>query len=501
MASWNNKFNGYYLTYNISMPLYTKIRKIIHKETFNVFNLLGTEVRAEPNMNAVLPIGIFSNKDMKLDCKKWSNTDRKFEIPMTSEIKSKIVLTEVQKEILKVFFTNCQDIQTNNLCPVYLNLVGECSIGKTVIALEIISIFKYKTLIITPSIDLAKQWGQSILKFIENSNYYVSTMGASYLLKNMKEIPDILLCPSKHLSNQDFIKFAIQNYSICFIDEQHTYNLETNQMMKNFFAFNSFPFVFSLTATPRSFNALYLGREINLEKLVEEFKPRLFIKESYEVVIPKYELIRYSDHYNKYLELCKKKTLSKDEVIFKSLLKKRCLSEDMNRSKAIINNINKTYEDDSKIIVLVHFVSEIDFIFNALTDPKDPLYIKDSNINKENVFKIYAASKNNEPTSLINVKNDIQNKNNYILIGTEDHLGTGIDVKELNILHLTSITTNKNNLIQYAGRVSRDNITPIHKLFYYNISSYPKINLEQNCKEIQKILKSKNWIIEKKMIF
>lgn len=483
------------------MPLYTKIRKIIHKESFNVFNVFGNEVRAEPNMIAVLPIGIFSNKDMRLECKKWDTTDRTFEIPMDSLIKSNIVLTDVQQEILKVFFANCNDIQTNNLCPIYLNLVGECSIGKTIMSLEIISIFKYKTLVITPSIDLAKQWGQSIAMFLENANYHVSTMGASNLLKSMKTIPDILLCPSKHLSNPDFIKFAVQNYSVCFIDEQHTYNLETNQTMKNFFAFNSFPFVFSLTATPRSFNALYLGREINLEQIVEEFKPRIFVKESYEVVIPKYELIRYSDYYSRYLDLCKKKVLSKDEVIYKSLLKKRCLSEDMNRSRAIIKNINKTFEHDSKVIILVHFVSEIDFIFNALTDPLDTYFIRDTEIKKENVFKIYATSKNNEPTSLVNVKKEIKDKNNYILIGTEDHLGTGIDVKELNILHLTSVTTNKNNLIQYAGRVSRDNDSPIHKLFYYNVSSYPKINLHQNCIDMQKILKSKNWIIEKKMLF
>lgn len=498
-----NSFNGYYLTYNISMPLFNKIRKIIHKETFNVFNIYGLEVLAEPNMTAILPIGIFSNEGMKLEIKKnnWKTTDRTFQIPIESEIKSNIILNKAQEEILNTFLKNCKDIQTNNLCPVYLNLVGECSIGKTVISLKIISIFKYKTVVITPSIDLAKQWGSSIAKFFENCNYHVSEQGAAHLLKNLKTVPDVLLCPSRHLSNEDFIKFVTKNYSICFIDEQHTYNLETNQMMKKFFAFNSFPFVFSLTATPRSFNALYLGREINLEKIVEELKPRIFKKESYEIVIPKYELIKYSDHYFKYLELSKKKYLSKDEVLYKSIAKKRCLSEDMNRAKAIIKNVNKEYENDSKVLILTHFVSEIENLFKALTDNEHCLFLKDSKIKKEDVYMVYAASKNNETTSLNTVKEEIKNKQQYIIIGTEDHLGTGIDVKELNILHMTSITVNKNNLIQYAGRVSRDNDTPIHKLFYYNISSYPMIKLDDNCKEIEKILKNKNWITEKKMLF
>lgn len=488
MNTFNNRFNGYYLEYNISIPLFNKIRKIIHKDTFTVFNRFGLEVMAQPNMYAILPIGIFSNHDIKLDCKEWSITDRKFEIHMEKETKSLITLTEVQKKIIDVFFENCNDIKKNNLSPVYINLVGECSIGKTVMSIEIIHIFKYKSLIITPSIDLAKQWGTSINNFLENSDYHVSILGANHLLKHLKRVPDILLCPSKHLSNDDFVKYIMNNYTVCFIDEQHTYNLETNQMMKKFFAFNSFPFVFSLTATPRSFNALYLGREINLERIIQEYKPQTFIKESFEIVIPRYELVKFSDYYTKYKELCKKTRLTKDDILYKSILKRRCLSEDYNRIKAIIKNIQETYIDGAKILVLVHFVSEIENIYNELID-------------KTNAYKIYAASKNEDDTSLVYVKEQIKNKDKYILIGTEDHLGTGIDVKELNVLHLTNITTNRNNLIQYAGRVSRDNSVPVHKLFYYNISSYPIINLDKSCKDIQKILKSKNWIIEKKMLF
>mgnify|MGYP004561511907 CR=1 FL=1 len=528
MTSINNRFNGYYLEYNISIALFNQIRNIIHKDSFNVFNSLGVEVMAQPNMFAIIPIGIFSNKDFKLNCKEWTLTDRRYAIPMKNTIKSIIELTLVQSKIIEVFFENCNDIEKNNLSPVYINLVGECSIGKTVMAIHIISLFKYKTLIITPSIDLAKQWGTSIKRFLENSDYHVSTLGANILLKNLKDVPDILLCPSKHLANQEFIKYIMQNYTICIIDEQHVYNLETNKMMKKFFAFNSFPFVFSLTATPRSFNALYLGREINLEKIVEEYKPSTFIKDSYEVVIPKYELIKYCDHFDKYKEICKKQRLSKDEILYKSILKKRCLSEDPNRNKAIIKNIKQTFFNncDSKILVLVHFVSEIDNIYNEIINKQQNKIVfnsidsaqenSDQKIIRGNygktrdnsnfiepsiVFKVYASSRNNEPTSLISVKEQIIEKEKYIIIGTEDHLGTGIDVKELNILHLTSISTNKNNIIQYAGRVSRDNPTKVHQLFYYNISSYPNIKLDQNCHDIQKILKNKGWNIEKKMLF
>lgn len=492
MMSCKNRFNGYYLEYNISKDLFYKIRKTIHKDGFTVFNNNGDEIWAKPDIHAVLPIGIFSNKFFKLECDNWELTDRKYKVEMESPVKSTIQLTDVQKEIVKIFFENCEDIQKNNLCPIYLNLVGQCSIGKTIMSVEILSRIKYKTLIITPSKDLAKQWGDTIKEFLIDPDYHVSMLGASMLLKNLKHPPDILLVPSKHLANESFVKYIMQNYSVCFIDEQHSYNLETNKTMKKFFAFNSFPFVFSLTATPRPFNTLYLGREINLEEIIKIMKPDTFRKELYEIVIPRYKLIRYCDEYKKYLELCKKNYLTKDEVMFKSLMKKKSLSEDYNRFQAIVKNVKQVQEteNDSKTIILTHFVYEIEKFYDELI-----------NNGLKNVYKIFAASKNNEETSLSFVKEDIKNKKSYILIGTEDHLGTGIDVKELSILHLANMPTNRNNIIQYAGRVSRDNDTPVHKIFYYNISSYPKINLDKNSDDLHKILRTKNWIYEKKMLF
>ena len=227
----NNKFNGYYLEYNISNLLFNQIKKTIGKDVFYVFNKDKKELIAKPNSYNIIPIGIFSNKGFKLECD-WEATDRRFKIEMEHENKSIITLTDVQKKIIQTFLEEYNDVQTNNLCPVYLNLIGECSIGKTVMSIEIISRFKFKTLVITPSIDLAKQWGDSIKKFLINSDYHVSTLGATKLLQQLKHIPDILLVPSKHLANKNFIKYIMKNYTICFIDEQHTYNLETNETMK-----------------------------------------------------------------------------------------------------------------------------------------------------------------------------------------------------------------------------------------------------------------------------
>lgn len=438
----------------------------------------------------VIPLGIFSNDGFVLKCD-WLQTKRNFLIEAPT-IKSNIELTEVQKLIIKKFTETAEKITDKNKSPVYINLVGDCSIGKTVMSLKIIDIYKFKTIVITPSIDLAKQWGYSIRNFLPGTNYYVSTTGASLFLKNKNLLPDILIFPSKHLSNKEFVDFISNNYSICFIDEQHVYNLETNNPMKEFFSFVSFSFVISLTATPRRINSFYLGKELLLEEIIKDYKIKKFKKEMYEVILPKTNIKFMScDYYENYKKLLTKTSKNSNDISLLSIFKKRSLSDDQYRLSSIIKNIKKTFLEDSKIIVLVHFVEDISVIYNNLTL---------TGIDDKKIFKIYASVSPNHESSLVNVKENIKNYKNYILIGTEDHIGTGIDIKDLSIMHLFGLTTNKTKLIQWAGRVSRDNDKDVHQLYYYNISCYPAINVKKDCDKMSEILMSKNWNYNKKML-
>lgn len=485
-----NSFNGYYLLYNISKNFIKDVERVVGTSEIKCFDESKKEVVLIENRRLIVPLGIFSNDGFVLKCE-WLDTTRNFMIKAPT-IKSNIELTDVQKIIIKKFTDTLEKITEINKSPVYINMVGDCSIGKTVMSLKIIDIYKFKTIVITPSIDLAKQWGNSIKNFLPECDYNVSVSGAASLLKKMNKSPDILIFPSKHLSNKEFVDYISNNYTMCFIDEQHVYNFETNKPMKEFFSFVGFPFVISLTATPRKINSFYLGKELLLEDIIQEHKIKKFKKEAYEVVLSKsVKKNTLSHYYDSYKKLLIKSSKSQNDISMLSILKKRSLSDDILRISAITKNIKKTFLENSKIIVLVHFVDDISTIYTNLIL---------SGIDEKKIFKVYASESSTSKESLENVKISVKTENNYIIIGTEDHIGTGIDIKELSIMHLFGVTTNKTKLIQWAGRVSRDNEETVHELYYYNICSHPAINIKNDCDKMREILIYKKWNYNKKMI-
>lgn len=478
-----NVFDGFCLEYYITEVLVQKIKKIAKsKDDIVLYNSLGKPIILDAQKKIVLPMGVFSNPCMKLSCIFLDST-RNFNIPWDNDdAKSNIILNETQELIIEEFDRAAKEIKNKNKAPIYINLVGECSVGKTVMAIYIASRLKMKTAIITPSIDLGQQWAERIETFVENSSVFVSTHGAEKYLSN-KIHPDFLIFPSKHLNNTSFVTYLTNNYCVCFIDEQHTYNLAQNDNMKRFFSFNAFPYMISLTATPRAINSVFLGRELYTDEIVAKSKPKKFEKKVYEIKLYKYEPQPYSDHYEKYIKLALQKTIKKDQILYKSLLKKRCLMDDINRLKIIVRLVAESLNEDRKVLLITPFVDNIKVFTEMLSVTKY----------RDCVFPVYAASSQSSETSLTTVKEKVKELTQYVLIGTEDHLGTGIDIKELDTLHIASVTTNASNLIQYAGRVSRDNITPIHKIFLYNISSHPKIKLDKNCSDMMKVLEKKGW--------
>lgn len=472
-----NTFNGYLLKYKFNRSEVELVYKTCR--TKNILLPLSKDkpVRAPifpDKQYYITPIGLFSNPGFVLDCV-FEDTEREFKIPMEKPCVSNIKLNPLQETIVAELKKQTDDIITKNKAPPYITLVAECSIGKTVISIHLLSELKMKTLIITPSIDLGQQWCNSIEKFVPGADVFVSKQGARKLLA-MKNAHDILIVPSKHLSNEEFTSFVTDNYSVCFLDEQHTYNMADNENLCSFFTMNSFTRVFSLTATPRPINSLFFGREVVVEELINRSKRNNFTKEAYDISLLKYENYPLSDYYTSYLKSLKSSSRSKDDLLYRSILKKRCLLDDQNRMNVVIRMIKESYSEKRKILVLTPFVDDIKNIKNSLgTLP--------------NVFEVHAENKD----ELESVKEKSKALDTYIIIGTEKHLGTGIDIQELDTLHLVSVTSNERNLIQYAGRVSRNNSTPVHKIFLYSISSYPAIKLGPECFNMMNILEKKGW--------
>lgn len=485
-----NNFNGRYLEYFVDKTMYNTIVNRFNYRYSDIYVDKDTISFLVPNKKYVLPIGLFSNHGFILNCS-WENTDRIF-YKEINNVESNIVLNNTQEIIVNEFFKHKEIIINVNKAPIYLNLVGQCSVGKTVMAIHIISILKLKTFIITPSLDLAKQWSKEINKFLKNVSCYVSLGGVKNFLKQNKELLnsyDIICLPYKHLNNEEFNEFLINNFSLGIIDEQHKYNLNTNETLKKFFTFYSFPVFISLTATPRHSNSFYLGREINTDNIVEENSKKLFKKVAFEVITNDVlSGTRDSEYYNIYKELKNKNHFAKKELLM-SIYKKRACSFDIPRVNKIVQTIVESFTDNSKILVLTKFVDDIEKYYTDLSKYIDNIYL----------YKIYAIKKNNNE-SLAYIKTNLLNKDKYILIGTEDHLGTGIDIVDLNILHLTSLTTNKRNLIQYAGRVSRNNTTPIHYIYYYNINSLKDLYIGNEITFIRDTLNKIGWNCKLKIV-
>jgi superfamily II DNA or RNA helicase len=484
-----NIFNGKYLEYYVDNALYYNIHKIIGPKPIELYNNKYVKLLLEPNKKYILPIGLFSNPDLVLNCK-WGNSNRNFN-NVINNISCNIILKDKQEIIIKEFLKHRNIIIEKNKAPIYINLIGHCSIGKTVMAIYLINKLKLKTFIITPSLELAKQWGKEISKFLQISAYYVSLNGVKSFLKDPKKNEyDIICFPYKHLTDTEFHEFLMENYSLGIIDEQHKYNLETNDVLQYFLTFCSFPAFISLTATPRRFNKLYLGREIDMNTLssIETFE-----KIAYEVLTPGYksDASANTKEYITYRKLKKTRQYIRNKELLLSIYKKKACASDIFRNQNIVHGIVESFKEDSKILVLTKFIEDIDRFYSMLK----------KYINEKYLFKIYASDRNNSK-ALINIKQKLKDYDQYIIIGTEDHLGTGIDIVELNILHLTSFTTNKRNIIQYAGRVSRENSSKTHYIYYYNINSLKNLEIEKEISIIRQTLTDNNWTcLVKKHLF
>lgn len=602
-----NTFNGYHLEYHITQKFFDELKIFFKTSTFYFYKKNSSKpVLCRVNDRYLIPIGLFSNKGFVLQCQ-WTITDRKFSNQMlySNLIKSSITLLPVQDEIIKEFLIHSNNIKKINQSPIYINLVGECSIGKTIMAIHIMYLMKLKTLIILPSLELSKQWKQQIDTYLSHVNCYASLLGVKKFLtmdkKALNNI-DILCIPSKHLSNKEFKDYITQEFSICIIDEQHGYNLETHEVMQHFFTYSSFSMCLSLTATPRLFNSLYLGREINLKTIIEQYTTKNFKKIAYEIQLPltNYKYFVKPDEYDAYKkQKSKQNSITKDTMYYLLNLKKQCISKDQNRINTIVKQIVQSYIhnieiENPKILILTTFVREINEYYTAIINelkycldielkqnekihaqcirpvsnekkilnpgiktsisydnllPKSNMSsdfitknIENNLINPDvlendlgnslentdiksmydetklnlirkynnlinNIFEIYAQTENQKSRDniLSNLKPKLINLDKYIIIGTDAQLGTGIDIKELNILHLIGVPNNERNITQYAGRISRNNPTDIHILYYYNINSYQNniprtfidfkypIDIKTQISLIRKTLMEKNW--------
>lgn len=490
-----NAHNGYFLKYFITSNLYQKILSTFKVESFKMLNNENDkkDVSGIPGFYGIMPIGLFSNPGFILNCD-WLKTKRNFNIqmPNSKEIKSNINLTPAQLSIFKRIVKEQNIIIKENKAPVYLNLIAKCGTGKTILAIHLMTVLKLKCFVIAKSKELITQWANEITSMVSGLKIYLSVKGVSHLLKQDLSDYDVVLFPDKHLSNIEFIHYLRENFSMGFIDEQHTYNFETNFNFRRFLLISSFNYLFSLTATPRKGNEIYLGKDVITQDIVEKLQPLTFIPRAIEINRNSTNDGDKTIQELKNYELTLKKNISKQRNQILHVQKLRLLSVDVKRINLILSMIihSITIIKDPKIIVLVHFNDEINIYYEELKK------------NQIDVYPVYANK--NEITKVAfefkEIKNALLKKERFIIIGTEANLGTGMDLKTLNILHLTSLNSNLKNLEQYFGRISRNNESKEHFTFYYNFTSYKILSFQKELTNIKNIIKKMKWREEIKFV-
>lgn len=439
------------------------------------------------NFAYLLPFGIFSNLDMDLipgnnsgvqdlyfNCE-FLKTERNFIFPsknMSDLDLSEFNLFPKQQRIITKIDEELKKYDKKK----YITIVAPCGLGKTITTLYyILSRIKCKTFIITQSLALCEQWEKEINGKFKGLKVLNSKNGVTKLMNNPELYNcDILIFPDKHLTKTKFIHTLSNNFSVCVVDEQHKYNLTSEATtMKTFLTITSFQYIFSLTATPVKYNKMYFGREItfahkdfldleNQKEIRNAFRISLVENENENDINKKKDIDNDNLWYNFLMNTSKLKTDNMKNNFRYATYRDLLISQDKKRIELIVSTIilslnlknKKTNIINPKVLILTKYVKEIEEISSRLK-----IKLEEEDID---IFPLYAGNEDERKR----VFEDVKKLDKFIMIGTQDYFGTGIDIPDLNILHLTSLNQNKVSLKQALGRVERKNDS-IEKEFYY----------------------------------
>lgn len=390
---------------SIPNPKFYELQSI-RKSTFKVPQILG--LFKEDDDNLYLPRGCFSDVESLLKSieKDYSIIDKRqkgkrIDIEFNGNLKKEQI--EGLNELLKF---------KNGL------FVAPTAFGKTVTAINLISVIKRNTLIIVPTLSLLNQWKQKLNQFLnisysfDKNNKFGVFYGAKKKLNSKIDIASI------DSLNTDSGKSILSNYGLVIVDEVHHVGALTYEnIIRNI----SSEYLYGFTATPK--------RSDKYEKII--FK--LFGD------------IRYQSK-NNCSELSKilnpvfsQMNFTKEELTlpYSSLID--ILFNNENRNNLIVDNIKEQLKKSKNILVLTDRIEHIDILKNK--------------IKLNNVFVVNGMQSKKENEDILK---DIENQpNGFVILSTGKYIGEGFDLKRLNCLFLVAPFKWSGTLEQYVGRLHR----------------------------------------------
>jgi superfamily II DNA or RNA helicase len=347
----------------------------------------------------------------------------------------------------------------------YINYIGniggglleiDTGLGKTVIALNIISKIKKKTLIIVHKEFLMNQWIERINEFLPNSK--VGKIQGKTIDIDGK---DIVIAMLQSLSMKEYDNTIFEDFGLSIIDEVH--HLGAEVFCQAFLKFNTL-YCLGLSATMNRKDGLSKVFKMFLGDIIHVEKRNLDIKLTVKA-------IEYNNNDSDFNEMVYN---FKGDPLYSTMISKLCNFN--SRSEFILNVIKKEFNinPNQQMIILSHNKSLLAYLYDSI------------NHNKINTVGYYVGGMKE-----LELK---ESENKKIILATYSMASEGLDIKSLTTLLLA---TPKTDIVQAVGRILRTkhtnplviDIIDIHDIFqkqfikrkqFYNKQGYQIIKTDND---------------------
>lgn len=395
----------------------------IYKRAFTPKSLddLKNELTVAPYapMNSVKPpsFPVYRESKDKIYIPRFFGTE-KYGIPTTNKLK--------QGENISLGFSGDMRDYQHNIINKFLNTVEKynsgglleipCGRGKTVMALNIISRLKMKTLVIVHKSFLLNQWVERIEQFLPGAR--IGTIQGSKIDIDNK---DIVIGMLQSISMKDYPTETFECFGLTIVDEVH--HIAAEVFVRSLFKIVS-PIMLGLSAT--------MNRKDGLSYVFKMFIGPVIYKEKRDtddnVIVKTYQYSSPDSDFNDVVYNFK------GQPQYSTMISKLC--NHFPRSEYIINIINEFVQNDSEnkeqIIVLAHNKNVLNYIYNAIDERKiaDVGYYMGGM--KEHQLK--------------------ESESKKVVIGTYSMASEALDIKTLTTLIMV---TPKTDIEQSVGRILR----------------------------------------------
>ncbi len=308
--------------------------------------------------------------------------------------------------------------------------------GKTVVASYVISMLKCSTIIMVHTKELAIQWIDRLLNFLD-INYEAVQIG-----KRRKEIfigkygagenkltgkIDVVIMQSLFEKDKS-IKDFVDDYGLVIVDECHHVPSKFFRLIMQRIQSK---YIYGLTATPIRKDGhhpiinMYCG-DIRYKKTIKDIKKDSTYS---KILVPRFTPCRSPIHFEN------------KNNIFQQINTYIC--EDDFRNNMIADDVLLLLKQKRKILILTDRVSHLIQLESLLKEKCDAIIL-------------HGRLKSKERKSTLKKINAFENTHNSVLIATGKLIGEGFDLPCLDTLILASPISWKGRILQYAGRIHRN---------------------------------------------